>query len=105
MAAIKVKADLIIDKNMLPIYFDDEGTPSKTDNVLSDYDITDLMSVLDSKNASEFDIKLVSLDLTKNKVSIFSEIFISPTIKIKTWFTSDFTTEEQTTINNFINSL
>ena len=98
--ATKIKADLIFQYNILPVYFDDN---TKTDNVLSEFDYAALMSLLNTKNASEFEIKLVSFDLINSKVSVFSTLFPDKEQVVKIWeIASDFTAGEQTTINNFI---
>lgn len=97
--ATKIKADLIFQYNVLPVYLDDN---TKEDNVLSDFDYTDLMTVLNAKKVGEFDIVLVSLDLVLNRVVIFSELFMSESQQAEEWLFTDFTSEEQTIINNFI---
>ena len=97
--ATKIKADLIFKYDILPVYLDDE---TKEDNVLSDFDYDALMVVLNAKNLDEFEIVLVTLDLVLNRVCVYSELFVSESQEVKIWEISDFTSEEQTTINNFI---
>ena len=97
--ATKIKIDLILEVNELPVYFDDK---TKIDNVLSDFDTTNLMAVLNTKNANAFDIKLASIDLVDNIVFIFSEVFLSKDQVIKSWEISSFTAPQQTIINDFI---
>jgi len=97
--ATKIKIDLIFQTNELPVYFDDK---TKVDNVLSDFDITDLMVVLNAKNLDEFDIKLVSIDLSDNIASVFSTLFLNKNQVIKSWMFSEFPAPQQTVINDFI---
>lgn len=95
----KIKADLIFDSNILPVYFDDY---TKEDNVLSEFDTVALMETLNNKNNNDFTIAMVSIDLVLSRVSVFSEVFISNTQQYKIWNVADFTVPQQTIINNFI---
>ena len=97
--ATKVKADLIFQYNILPVYLDDN---TKIDNILSDFDYSPLMVVLNAKNADEFEIELVSIDLLTSRLFIFSELFPSPSQIVKSWDVSEFTAPEQVVINDFI---
>lgn len=100
--ATKIKADLIFQYNLLPVYSDDS---TKVDNDLSTYDYVDLMEVVNHKNENEFTIAFLSLDLVNSRISVFSEVWYSETQNVKTWFLADLTSPQQTIINNFINSL
>lgn len=100
--ANKIKADLIFEYNLLPVYSDDN---TKIDNDLSSFNYGELMEVLNLKNDNEFTIVMVDLDLVLNRISLFSELFVSNTQQFKTWYISDFTAEEQIIINDFINLL
>ena len=97
--ATKIRAALIFQYNILPVYQDDD---TKIDNILSDFNYTDLMVVLDDKNVNEFEILMVGIDLQTNVISIFSELFPSPTQVVKIWNISEFTAPEQVIINYFI---
>ena len=99
--ATKIKADLIFQYNMLPVYLDDN---TKIDNILSNFDYTDFTGVLNAKNSNEFDIEMVSISigLSDSMITIFSEVFPSVTQIVKFWNISDFTAPEQVIINDFI---
>jgi len=98
----KIKADLIFEYNLLPIYLDND---TQLNNILSEYNYSQLLDILNSKNNNEFTIKFISIDLILNRIAVFSELFYSQTQIIKTWEISDFTALEQVIINDFINSL
>jgi len=97
--ATKIKADLIFQYNILPVYLDDN---TKIDNLLSDFDYTDFMGVLNAKNSNDFDIEMLSISLSDSMITIFSEVFPSVTQIVKFWNISDFTAPEQVIINDFI---
>ena len=97
--ATKIKADLIFQYNILPVYLDDN---TKIDNILSNFDYTDFMGVLNAKNSNDFDIEMLSISLSDSMITIFSEVFPSVTQIVKFWNISDFTAPEQVIINDFI---
>jgi len=97
--ATKIKAGLVFDYNLLPVYLDDN---TKIDNVLSDFNIANLIDVINLKNENEFAIKMISIDLVLNRITVFSELFYSQSQFFKTWNISEFTAPQQTIINDFI---
>lgn len=97
--ATKIKADLIFEYNLLPVYSDDN---TKIDNDLSTFDYGELMEVLNLKNNNEFTVVMVDLDLVLDRVSVFSQLFVSNNQQVKTWLISDFKAPEQAVINAFI---
>ncbi len=97
--ATKIKADLIFEYNILPVYSDDN---TKVDLDLSTFDYGELMEVLNIKNDNEFTIVMVDLDFILNRVSVFSQLFVSDSQQVKAWFISDFTAPQQIIINDFI---
>jgi len=99
--ATKTKIGLVFEYDLLTVFFDDN---TKTDNPLSTVDTTALMEMLNTKNNSLFTIKFVNIVIGEN-IALFSEAFYSETQQMSIFNMSDFTTEEQTIINDFINLL
>ena len=88
--------------NLLTVFFDDE---TKTDELPQTTDSTSFEAVINGAKTVEWNFKSLSIDIDLSRIFVFKDTFPSDAQDFEEFAIADFSAEDQTTINNFINSL
>lgn len=98
----KNKIDVNKEFNILSVFFND-GTQTNQEPQTTDSSAVE--AVLTANKVSSWAFVAFSIDITHNRIFISKDTYPEDPSEIEELLISSFTVEQQTTINNFINSL
>ena len=101
----KTTISIVKDYNILTVFYDDD---TKTDEAPQTTDSSAIETILNTAKVGAWEIKVITIDPINEKIIIHESTFpssVDETPTFESFDFSDFSAEDQTTINNFITAV